>query len=57
VVVTVVGIEPESFNVSNLRDEISIFKAIGNGFHHVTLSFTYSFFSYVIQLHEGIFNG
>ena len=56
-VVTVVGIEPESFNVSNLRDEISIFKAIGNGFHHVTLSFTYSFFSYVIQLHEGIFNG
>lgn len=27
--VVVVGIEPESFNVSNLLDEISIFKDIG----------------------------
>ena len=27
----VVGIEPESFNGSNLLDEISIFKAIGHG--------------------------
>jgi hypothetical protein len=53
----VVGFEPESFTVSNLLDEISILKAIGQfEFHHVTLSFTYSLFSCVIQLYEGIFS-